>query len=100
MLSENDFNEELEEKVQSWEDKYINYESLKKDNPGDVLKKIIFVDDFKKRPIVKMYFSFGKKTDMSCKYSYYFYTQKKTKQFKNCQIPNHNLNQATSFRPK
>jgi len=31
MLSENDFNEELEEKVQSWEDKYINYESLKKE---------------------------------------------------------------------
>lgn len=31
MLSENDFNEELKEKIESWEDKYINYESLKKE---------------------------------------------------------------------
>ena len=36
MLSEEDFKEELEEKIKSWKDKYIDYDSL-----NEELKKII-----------------------------------------------------------
>lgn len=53
MLSEKDFNEEMDEKVKSWNDDYINYESLNllldkiiEDNKDDILKQKEHYDIF------------------------------------------------------
>ena len=54
MLNEDDFNEELEEKVKDWEDKYINYDSLNKkldniieENKDEINNQKKLYDNFK-----------------------------------------------------
>ena len=104
MLSEEDFNEELGEKISSWNDNYINYESLNEEldsiienNQNEIDKQIKLYENFKMKEIEetldnkiislnKITKNFIKKLDSELDKSHIFFTKKERELYDNINI--------------
>ena len=116
MLSENDFNEEMSEKVKAWNDDYINYDSLNKDldsiiedNKADIIKQKEHYDIFENKGIKgsqsnkiisfnKLTLNFISKIDNELNKSHIFFTKKERELYEQINLqyklyinPNNNL---------